>query len=46
MKESGILNMLVRSVKATMENNQCQVKVQANLSDSLEVMNWLRQGDS
>jgi len=29
-----------------MENSQCQVKVQAELSHSLEVMNWLRQGDS
>lgn len=33
-------------MKATMENNQCQVKVQADFSHSLEVMNWLKQGDS
>jgi len=29
-----------------MENSQRQVKVQAELSHPLEVMNWLRQGDS
>jgi sorting nexin-29 len=33
-------------VKATMENSQCQVKVHSELSRPLEVMNWLRQGDS
>jgi hypothetical protein len=29
-----------------MENSQCQVKVQAELSYPLEVRNWLRQVDS
>jgi sorting nexin-29 len=37
---------LARLVKAAMENIQCQVKVQTELSDPLRDMNGLRQGDS
>jgi hypothetical protein len=46
MIEFGIPDNLARLVKATTENSQCQVKVQAELSYPLEVMNWLRQVDS
>jgi sorting nexin-29 len=46
MQEFQFPDKLIRLVKATMENSQCQVKIQADLSDPLITMSGLRQGDS
>jgi sorting nexin-29 len=46
MQEFHFPDKLIRLVKATMENSQCQVKIQAELSDPLKTMSGLRQGDS
>jgi hypothetical protein len=45
MEEFRIPDKLVRLMKATIENSQCQVKVQSELLDPVRVMNGLRQGD-
>jgi hypothetical protein len=46
MEGFRIRDKLVILVKASMENSQCQVKVQSELSAPLRVKNGLRQGDS
>jgi sorting nexin-29 len=46
MQELQFPDKLIRLVKATMENSQCQVKIQADMSDPLITTSGLRQGDS
>jgi sorting nexin-29 len=46
MQEFQLPDKIIRLVKATMENSQCQVKIQADLSDPLITMSGLRQSDS
>jgi sorting nexin-29 len=46
MKEFNFPNKLIRSVKITMENSQCHIKLQSELSKPLNTINGLRQGDS
>ena len=46
MEEFEIPHKLIKLVKATMDNSQCRVKIQADLSDPFITRNGLRQGDS
>ena len=46
MEELGIPYKLISLVKATMDNSQCRVRIQKDLSDIFTVKNGLRQGDS
>ncbi|KAJ4434817.1 hypothetical protein ANN_23388 [Periplaneta americana] len=44
MEELGFPHKLIRLVKATMENSQCCVKIQTDLSDKFTTKDGLRQG--
>jgi sorting nexin-29 len=46
IKEFNFPNKLIRLVKITMENSQCHIKLQSEISESLNTINGLRQGDS
>jgi hypothetical protein len=46
MQEFQFTDKSITLVQATMKNRQCQVKIQADLSDPLITMSGLRQGDS
>jgi sorting nexin-29 len=46
MKEFSFTNKLIRLVKITMQNSQCRIKLQSELSKPLNTINELRQGDS
>jgi hypothetical protein len=46
MQEFQFTDKSITLVQATMKNRQCQVKIQADLSDPLLTISGLRQGDS
>jgi hypothetical protein len=46
MKEFNFPNKLIRLVKITMENSQCRIKLQSELSKPLNTINGLIQSDS
>jgi hypothetical protein len=46
MAELGIPLKLIRLVKATMTGTTSQIRVQATLSEPLQIHNGLRQGDA
>jgi hypothetical protein len=46
MKEFNFANKLTRLVKLTMENSQCHIKLESELSKPLNTTNGLRQGNS
>jgi sorting nexin-29 len=46
MKELQIPKKLITLVLTTLKNSKCQIKIQNNFSDPIEIKNGLRQGDS
>jgi sorting nexin-29 len=46
MKELQIPKKLIALVLNTLKNSKCQIKIQNNLSDPVEIKNGLRQGDA
>jgi sorting nexin-29 len=46
MKELQIPKKLIALALTTLKNSKCQIKIQNNLSDPMEIKNGLRQGDA